>query len=103
MEEVLKKLAISYASNCLRGECISFCKYFKAEGIELFIEEHDDHNDIVLSDKGELSQLGSIYFEDVAVAMRYPSIYLGEALNAIKEKYDLQDPNITIIPDEEAK
>lgn len=103
--EELKALVVEYTLNAMVCECASFCKFYKLEGVNFTYQFKDAEGVLSLNDKGEMSELYHITFENAPGFLRQPGDYLMPHFQKLIDKYELEapqefQPTFTVIPDE---
>ena len=93
-----KILALEYGAGCLQAELAGFCNFFHLKDVTITYQLDGDKCDIYLNDKGESSLVRTIYFENVAMAIRFPGGLINDILDKLKAKYDLQEPGVITVP-----
>lgn len=94
----IKTLALEYGAGCLQAEVAGFCNFFHLKDVFITYQMDGDKCDVFLNDKGEVTPIRTIYFEDVAMAVRFPGGIVNETLDKLKAKYNLQEPGIINVP-----
>lgn len=94
----IKTLALEYGAGCLGAEVAGFCNFFHLTDVFITYQMSEDKCDIFLNDKGEIEQIYTMYFKDVAMAVRFPGGIVNTILDKLKAKYNLQEPGMISVP-----
>lgn len=91
-EQQFKKIAIEYAVNAFKAELWSFSKFYdNTDCAEIVSEFYDDHAIVQMKEKdGTVTDITTIYFEDVPKAVFHAFDYTGDLFMPLVSKYKLE-------------